>query len=763
MVHLRIYALITHPQISYVVFTCLLALTAPVQACKVRSQSEDVFTPQEQLLFEKQQKLLNSTPSILQSRGYIKRFPVSRTDNLITGLTTQLVIPGMILAANNLSLGFFSRQLNQMIPSESLRGLAYPILSYLWDQVLSPSKSLSSALSKAIPPMIDGSLILASGKAHWAGSLSTFMRFITLLYSAQKSLTPELRHEFKKWAVYNRKYFHLEGNNIPKGITILLERKHPVTSFGETRLVISWPEQYAVTHDDELLPQDPHIPAQALTNLVNAARGRGYTSLQLYPTNQQGKLKLFSIATQNERWSDIDEIPLPSINGIWWTTLISDFQSPRHNPPFQIADPLSPVLLNAIANHYAHDTQRQLKPFSLTTNELLVRLQQTKGLSIFGSHKHFNIWATPGESTIIPCKQTALPDISLQATETFGGDIRHLTPFIERPIIPGWGRLPLLTVKLLILAKLQSWSWQKGVYLGETLERRLTFHGVNKKWQRSFIPKHTKRIEVKLHDEKTMIGNLIRSSHPSQKLIIMFHPTRASSDDMANSGYFGLTRAPADSETELELPPEVSIKEPNRLGQHLNDSGYDVFFPEYRGYKNNLVLKNRSEFYSDAVSAFDTIIAEGKKLYNEQAYDHAGYKSVTVIGYSIGTGAASHLANVRSSGIKNVILLAPFRVLSEIITKVTPFPIPFISFIMKFRMDNQAELEHTRVPIHILHGEKDDFIPSAGSQEMATYLEEKFGSGNTVTHHLLPNLGHEKIFKNESLIDSMIKLFQNQE
>ena len=751
------------------VFICLLGLLSyatDVSAQRAASFDDGAPSGKERQLFEKTQRLLDASPQLLKNKGYIKRFPFPARDRVITHVAKKLVIPGAVLFAGNFSLGLLSYQLNRSIPNEPVRRLVYPMLSFLWGQVLTPSRSLSDALLRAAPAIIDGSLILATQNATWGGKLSSLYRTSSFLYSSYRALEKDLHHELHKWKSYNAKPINLEGNNIPQGVTLFLERNHQHHALGDLRLVMNIPppEEHKLT-PITIAPPIAAPPIAALNNLAATAQSKGIRTLHIYPSNHKDSLELYTQACKVDCSSEVNAIPLPPIRGSWWTTLASNLFTCNGTTPLQILDPLSPILLDAITSFYQGDMPPFKQPLAVKSSHLQVRSQKKSGLRILSAKGHLNIWLVAGESSLVPGYQNPLPDISLQATETFRGSIRRLAQHIEEPIAPGWAHLPLQLARLLILSTIQSWNWKRGMNTGIGLEARQTFQGIGRKWKNTFMPRHTDRMEVTFKDGESVTANLIRSEHPQRKLIVLFHPTLGSSDDMANSGYFGKTRLPDMTENDIpDLPEGVALKAPTKLGKFLNDNGYDVFCAEYRAYrkkgqagKDYAYPDKREQFYSDTEKSFDTILEKGKRLYGGQ-----GYETVRVVGYSIGSSAASHLAHIRQDKIQDVTLLAPFRRMTDIYRNVTIVPIPFADYFLKFAMDNQKELEHTTVPIHILHGAKDTFIPPVYSQKMARYLEQVSKGKRRVTYTTFPELRHDGILRDPELMDTMIQIISGE-
>ena len=669
------------------------------------------------------QALLAQTPSLLQTSGYLQLTPPSKTVQFGEQITTELAIPALILIAGNFTLGFLNRQMTQSLPSEAVRGLAYPLVGYLWNQLLSPASSWKDAAFNTLPSMVDSGLIFAAKKPFWAGEWTNTIRALLMFYSAGHALGKEFHHEYQKWSRKDIQTFHLEG--LPEGTTITLERNRPASELSDNRLTLFW-----ATAEIHPYQQQSHPVNTALSVLLKKAKEINATALQLYPADNDGMLRLYALWLQDGTWSSPVPVVLPKIEARWWTSVVSDhyfsgeaFHHTNHQS--HLADPLSAEILSIIAG--------QNPP--LTRETLQVHHQRTDGLSVLSAKNHLNIWLRPAESGLLTDKllsshHSRIPDITLQAAKNFSHDIQLLDKHITKPFLPGWARLPLQLAKLLIFTDLQSRAWRKGFQLGDQAESRLTFQGVHKNWRGVEVPQHAERIEVTLSDGKTMTGNLIRSQRKDiqHTLAVVYHPTKDTSNRLANSGLL----APDEHNNATEL------------GRFFDEQGYDVFFPEYRGYQNELRPHNKDLFLADAVNFFDHIAGE--------------YEHISVIGYSIGTGAASHVARMRSNKIDRLVLLAPFQELRDVGRQMIGVRLP--GWAMKFNMNNREALMDTTMPVHILHGSQDRLIPYSSSYQMFEYLRDN-SSNKNIHYHLFPELGHNKILDNSNLMNRMINIFQD--
>lgn len=167
-------------------------------------------------------------------------------------------------------------------------------------------------------------------------------------------------------------------------------------------------------------------------------------------------------------------------------------------------------------------------------------------------------------------------------------------------------------------------------------------------------------------------------------------------------------------------------------GVYLN-LGYDVFILDYRGFgKSEGKIKNEKQFYEDAQLGYEFL----KKKFDEG--------QIVVIGYSIGTGAASHLASENSP--KMLILQAPYYNLTEMAKTRMPF-VP--SFLLKYKFDNQKQIENTKCPVYIFHGAEDKTISYEDAVKLKNYLK------NPENYFRLQGQGHNGINENPEFIEKM--------
>ncbi|GGB75435.1 alpha/beta hydrolase [Flavobacterium suaedae] len=130
--------------------------------------------------------------------------------------------------------------------------------------------------------------------------------------------------------------------------------------------------------------------------------------------------------------------------------------------------------------------------------------------------------------------------------------------------------------------------------------------------------------------------------------------------------------------------------------------GYDIFIPDYRGYgKSTGDIENENQFFEDMRKVYTKLL----KRYNED--------EVIIIGYSIGTGAATMLA--AENNPKKLILKAPYYSLTKVVNNKVPF---MPDFLLKYKFETYKYLPKVNAPVYMFHGTNDRIIPYSNSLEL---------------------------------------------
>lgn len=161
---------------------------------------------------------------------------------------------------------------------------------------------------------------------------------------------------------------------------------------------------------------------------------------------------------------------------------------------------------------------------------------------------------------------------------------------------------------------------------------------------------------------------------------------------------------------------------------HLNPLGYDVLVVEYPGYSGDERTPSKQ-------GLLEAMAAAGE--WAERRYDN-----ITVMGYSMGTGAASVFA--RDYEVDQVFLFAPY---DSIYNVAFGMGLAYPRFLLRNDFDNVAALKMVDAPIYIVHGEADIVVPTEASKRLFDALQ---AAGRDVSRELRPGLGHQELFESES-------------
>lgn len=163
-----------------------------------------------------------------------------------------------------------------------------------------------------------------------------------------------------------------------------------------------------------------------------------------------------------------------------------------------------------------------------------------------------------------------------------------------------------------------------------------------------------------------------------------------------------------------------TLKSWGDVAENFTQHQYDVFILDYRGFgKSGGTIESEKQFFADAQAAYDVL----KSQYKES--------SITILGYSIGTGVATYLASKNTP--RQLILQAPFYNMGEMAIKAYPF-VP--SFLLKYKFETNKYIKDVKAPIVLLHGNADKVI----SYDCSIRLKECAKPGDKLIK--LTGLGH---------------------
>lgn len=146
----------------------------------------------------------------------------------------------------------------------------------------------------------------------------------------------------------------------------------------------------------------------------------------------------------------------------------------------------------------------------------------------------------------------------------------------------------------------------------------------------------------------------------------------------------------------------------------------------YRGYDGSGGRPRQDAIFRDALAQVQHLAIGGRRLF--------------VIGQSLGTGVAVHLASSlaeRGDPPAGVVLLSPYTSIRRVADEALGLP---LGWVLADRYETERELPGVRSPVLVIHGAQDDIIGIAHGREVAAALGER------ATLVELPQAGHNDLW-----------------
>ncbi|BAX82677.1 alpha/beta hydrolase [Labilibaculum antarcticum] len=135
------------------------------------------------------------------------------------------------------------------------------------------------------------------------------------------------------------------------------------------------------------------------------------------------------------------------------------------------------------------------------------------------------------------------------------------------------------------------------------------------------------------------------------------------------------------------------------VAKTYTDLNYDIFMLDYRGFgKSEGDIDSQQQIFTDIQTAYTLIL----KRYQED--------KVIVLGYSIGTGLATHLAATNKPRL--LVLQAPYYSLTDMMKRRYKY-LPAV--LLKYKFPTNELITACTMPIVIFHGTQDRIIPYESS------------------------------------------------
>jgi hypothetical protein len=137
--------------------------------------------------------------------------------------------------------------------------------------------------------------------------------------------------------------------------------------------------------------------------------------------------------------------------------------------------------------------------------------------------------------------------------------------------------------------------------------------------------------------------------------------------------------------------------------------GWGVYMMAYRSYSGSTGTPTETANVADARLAHGALVHEG-----------VDPKSIILYGESLGSGVAARIATERPVG--GLILDAPYTSIVELASQVYPY-LPVRRLLLD-RYETDKVIAQVKVPVLILHGERDGVIPVAMGRALAALANE---------------------------------------
>jgi uncharacterized protein len=155
--------------------------------------------------------------------------------------------------------------------------------------------------------------------------------------------------------------------------------------------------------------------------------------------------------------------------------------------------------------------------------------------------------------------------------------------------------------------------------------------------------------------------------------------------------------------------------------------GWGVYMMAYRGYSGSTGSPSETANVADARLAYGALTLEG-----------VAPQSIILYGESLGTGVAARIAVERPSG--GLVLEAPYTSIVKVAAKAYPYLM--VGTLLSDRYETDKVIKQVRVPVLILHGERDGVIPVAMGRELARLANEPKQLAT------FPSAGHSDVYVN---------------
>ncbi len=165
---------------------------------------------------------------------------------------------------------------------------------------------------------------------------------------------------------------------------------------------------------------------------------------------------------------------------------------------------------------------------------------------------------------------------------------------------------------------------------------------------------------------------------------------------------------------------DVSVDIPDLAETFPGNAIYALHYPGYGGSSGSPTERG--------------ILIDALALYDQVRAQHA---NITVIGRSLGTGVAVHVASMRP--VVGLVLVTPFDSLGDVAAANYPF-LP-VRWLLQDKFESGQYAPKVLAPTRIIVAGDDEIVPRASTERLRT----RFKSGVVVAYTVIPGVGHNTI------------------
>ena len=668
-----------------------------------------------------EQEVLQYAPTYFFESGYFSA-DSSYAQSPYWNFIAEELLPLVKLATTSFMFGYT----HKLFTGQSV--LYTPVIT-LFFHIYMLSGSSSNILFSLMPTISDLAFTKLAGE-RWAGSMTSAFRFVVRFLFWTRVLGPELMRSSKSFIPCPSRDLILETeddlaqHHAPASLSLFrcVPDDMTGTPAGPGLHISFYSEPDATRYSNPLY--------QVLAELAQSADSLEITDLLLVPVEGSGLRVMPGTDCQWLLGWTLDETPLQQRQA-WWTE--QDFRETVDGQIFK--SPLSIAVLTRLQQAIqrpgnwqqllsSHEPPDILPAVTaMAEHEISREVQQVAGVAIIPVTPGLSLWIQQPEQSLIPGSYRPLPSVVL-----YSGDIteKQMGELGQHQVIHLLGETMRLPWRIYHLW-LSSYVCYKAAAAGEQLaiwvnqimqplifvyrhlpglEAFIVFRSVFDPPVPPIYDQYSSPFQVDVGDGKHLEGVLVRVPHPipdnERNLLIFFHPNRLTANSFSRQIM------------ESEIQGHQTVRDLMMM------YGFDVLFPEYRGYGNELPPVDAQTFLDDADRFY-------KQVQNN-------YHNIVVAGHSLGTGAAIWVgAENKPAGV---------MLISSFYTAADFSPVSFL--INRLNIRNDLNIRRVTAPLYLFHGMRDTTFSCMKSVQLHQNAKEARGKQGELVHvTFFENRGHD--------------------